>query len=67
MKPTKCSAKEKRGEERKQKVKLKTAVSLFKLKTYLKILLSAHAQTNILHLDEKAMMCMTCKWLCGKF
>ena len=62
MKPTKCPAREKkwgkksekRREERKRKVKVKTAVSLLNPK----ILLSAHARTsqaNILHLDQKAM------------
>ena len=48
---------EKRGKERKRKVKVK-------------ILLSSHAQTlqaNILHLDQKAAKCMTCKRLGGKF
>ena len=46
--------------ERKRKVKVKTA---------LKILLSAHAltlQADILHLDQEAAKCMICKWLCGK-
>ena len=46
---------EKRGEEGKQKVKVKTTI-------YLKILLSAHARTsqaNILHLDQKAAKCTT--------
>ena len=33
MKPTKCSGKEKRGEERKRKVKFKTAVLLLNSKT----------------------------------
>ena len=49
---------EKRGEERKRKVNVKTAG---------KILLSAHARTsqaNILHLDQKAVRC---KPVCGKF
>ena len=54
MKPTKCPAREKkkwgkksekRGEERKRKVKVKTAVSLLNPKT-LEILLSAHARTS---------------------
>ena len=48
---------EKRGKERKRKAKVK-------------ILLSAHARTlqaNILHLDQKAAKCMTCKRLGGKF
>ena len=50
---------EKRREERKRKVKVKTAVSL-----------SAHARTSqadILHPDQKAAKCMTCKPVCGKF
>ena len=77
MKSTKCPAREKkwgkksekRGEERKQKVKVKTAVSLWNPKI-LKILLSAYARTsqaNILHLDQKAAKCTTCKRLHGKF
>ena len=36
----------------------------------LKLLLSANAetsQTNILHLDQKAAKCVTCKWLYGRF
>ena len=43
----------KRGEDKKRKVKVKTAVSLLNPN----ILLSAHARTlqaNILHLDQKA-------------
>ena len=75
MKPTKCPAREKkwgkkskkRGEERKRKVKVKTAVSLNPKK--LEILLSAHARTSqadILQLDQKAMKCTTCKPVCGK-
>ena len=35
-----------------------------------KILLSAHARTSqadILHLDQKAAKCTTCKPVCGKF
>ena len=34
------------------------------------ILLSAHArasQADILHLDQKAAKCTTCKLVCGKF
>ena len=57
---------EKRGEERKGKVKVKTAVSLLNPK----ILLSAHArasQADILHLDQKAVKSTTGKWVCGKF
>ena len=40
-----------------------------KVKTALEILLSAHARTlqaDILHLDQKAAKCMTCKPVCGK-
>ena len=55
MKPTKCPAREKnearkakkrekRGEEKKRKVKVKTAGSLLNKKT--EILLSAHARTS---------------------
>ena len=53
----------KRGEERKRKV-------TFKPKNYLEILLSVHARTlqaNIVHLDQKAVKCMTSKQLCCKF
>ena len=59
---------EKRREERKRKVKVKTAVSLLNPK--IEILLSAHARTSqadILHLDQKAAKCTTCKPVCGKF
>ena len=62
MKPTECLARQKkskkRGEERKRKVKVKTSVSLLNPKTL---------QANILHLDQKAAKCMTCKQLCCKF
>ena len=57
MKPTKYSVKEKKNEA----IKVK--------KEGEEILLSAHAwtsQANILHLDQKATKCMTCKWLYGK-
>ena len=57
---------EKRGEERKRKAKVKTAVSLLNPKT----LLSAHARTSqadVLHLQRKVAKCTTCKWLYGKF
>ena len=68
MKPTKCPAREKkwgkksekRREEKKRKVKVKTV----------QILLSAHARTSqadVLHLDQKAAKCTTCKPVCGKF
>ena len=55
----------KRGGERKRKVKVKTDWSLGN-----PILLSADARTseaNILHLDQKAAKCTTCKWLYGTF
>ena len=58
----------KRGEERKGKVKVKTAVSLLNPKT-VEILLSAHARTSqadILHLDQTAVKCTTGKRVCGK-
>ena len=75
MKPTKWPAREKkkmskksekRGEERKGKVKVKTTVSLY----YVEILLSAHARTSqadILLLDQKAVKCTTGERVCGKF
>ena len=56
----------KRGEDKKRKVKVKTAVSLLNPN----ILLSAHARTlqaNILHLDQKAAKCTTCERLYGNF
>ena len=56
----------KRGEEKKRKVKVKTAVSLLNPI----FLLSAYARTsktNILHLDQKASKCTTCERLYGKF
>ena len=40
----------------------------FKPKNYLEILLSAHdrtSQADILHLDQKAAKCTTCKLVCG--
>ena len=79
MKPTKCPASKKkmskkskkRGEERKGKVKVKTAVSFLNPKTRnLKILHSAHPRTlqaDILHLDQKAVKSTTGKRVCGKF
>ena len=69
MKSTKCPAREKnetrkaKQEERKRKVKVKTAVTF-------KRMLSVHARTSqpdILHLDLKAVKCTTCKRVCGKF
>ena len=74
MKPTKCPAREKKMRQKKkkkrggEKVKSKSqdCCVTFKLKNYLKILLSAHARTskaNIIHLDQKAAKCMTFKQL----
>ena len=54
-----------RGEE-KVKSKSQDCCVTFKPTNYLKILLSAHARTskaNIIHLDQKAAKCMTCKQL----
>ena len=59
MKCTKCSAKEKKRGGEKAKSKSQDCC--------VTILLSAHAQSNILHLDQKAIECMTCKWFGGKF
>ena len=79
MKPTKCPAREKkmRQEKRKkkggEKAKSKSqdcCVDTFKPKNYVEILLSAHARTlqaDVLHLDQKAAKCTTCKPVCGKF
>ena len=74
MKPTKCPAREKkmRQEKRKKKggkkakSKSQDCCVTFKPKN----LLSAHARTlqaDILHLDQKAAKCTTCKPVCGKF
>ena len=59
----------KRGGE-KAKSKGHDCCVTFKPKNYLEIWLSVHAQTSqadILHLDQKAMKCATCKPVCGKF
>ena len=71
------SKRKKKGKEKRKKrgggkVKSKSqdCCVTFKPKNYLELLLSVHAQTsqaNILHLDEKATKCSTCKRLCGKF
>ena len=54
-----------------EKKKVKTAMSLLNPKaSILKFFFYVHAWTsdaNILHLDQKTMKYMTCKWLCGKF
>jgi len=57
MKPTKY---EKKMRQEKRKVKVKTAVSLLDPKISERTL-----QANILHLDQKAAKCTTCKWLYG--
>ena len=78
MKPTKYPAREKkmRQEKRKKRVgekaksKSQDCFVTFKPKNYLEILLSAHARTSqadVLHLDQKAAKCTTCKPVCGKF
>ena len=60
----------KRGGE-KAKSKSQDCCVTFKPKNQnLEILLSAHARTSqadILHLDQKAVKCTTCKPVCGKF
>ena len=65
MQPNKYPAKEKEwGEKSKRKGKER------KLKEKAEILYSVHVQTsqaNILHLDQKAEKCTTCKRLCVKF
>ena len=66
MKPTKCPAREKKMRQEKRKKK-----GGEKAKSQsVEILLSAHARTSqadILHLDQKAAKCTTCKRVCGKF
>ena len=60
MKPTKCPA-EGKNEARKEKKEGRRERE---------ILLSAPARTSqadILHLDQKAAKCTTCKRLCGEF
>ena len=62
MKPTKCPAREKKSGKKSEKRTQKPQ--------NLEILLSAHARTSqadILHLDQKAAKCTTCKPVCGKF
>ena len=60
---------EKRGEERKGKIKVKTAVSLLNPKfRNVEILLSAHARTSqvdILHLDHSRPQCLRV-WECAR-
>ena len=78
MKPTKCPAREKkmRQEKRKKregekaKSKSQDCCVTFIPKNYLEILLSVRARTtqaDIFHLDQKAVKCATCEWVCGKF
>ena len=78
MKPSKCPAREKKwgkksqkgGEERKRKVKVKSAVSLFNPKPVSKFYFLRMPELRKLmglHLDQKAAKCTTCKRLCGKF
>ena len=59
----------KMGEE-KAKSRSQDCCVTFKSNNDLAILLSVHARTsqaNILHLDQKAVKCTTCKQLYGKF
>ena len=66
MKPTKCSAREKKNEQEKRK---KRGGEKGKSKSK-KRLLSAHARTSqadILHQDQKAMKITTGKRVCGQF
>ena len=62
---------EKRGEERKRQVKVKTAVSLLNPKTISTFCFLHMPELRkliiILHLDQKAVKCTTCKWPTGKF
>ena len=61
IKPTKCPVREKKMRQEKRKKRRGEKA---------KILLSAHARTSqadILHLDQKAIKCTTCKPVCGKF
>ena len=78
MKPPKCPAREKKiearkakeeMEERNQKEKIKTAVSLLNSKTRnLAFLHMAKlCKLIIVKVDQKAMKRMTCKQPCGKF
>ena len=76
MKPTKCPAREKkmRQEKRKkregEKAKSKSQDCCVTFNPKIEILFSARARTtqaNILHLDQKAVKCTTCKQVCGKF
>ena len=78
MKPTKCPAREKKSEARKAKKRGGEKANskshffsvTFKPKNYHEILLSVYARTlqaNILHQDQKAEKCMTCKQLSCKF
>ena len=78
MKPSKSPTKEKKksqgkgkkkGGEKAQSTSQECCVT-FKPKNYLEILPSTYAwtsQTNILHLDQKAVKSTTCKRFCGTF
>ena len=73
MKPTKCPAREKKGQKnekreegggggrKKKKKTKKTAVSL------LNPARARTSQADILHLDQKVVKRATCKRLCGTF
>ena len=61
---------EKRKKRGGEKAKSKSQDCCVKIVSNVEILLSAHARTSqadILHLDQKAMKCTTCKPVWGKF
>ena len=74
MKPTKCPAREKkmRQEKRKKrggekaKSKSQDCCVTFKPKNS-KFCFLRMPELRILHLDQKAVKCMTCEPVCGKF
>ena len=62
--------KKKAKKEGRRESKSQDCCVTFKPKNSLEILLSGHARTSqadILHLDQKAAKCSTCKPVCGKF
>ena len=70
MKPTKCPAREKKMRQEKRKKRGGEKAKSKSQDCCVEILLSAHARTSqadILHLDQKAAKCTTCKPVCGKF
>ena len=74
MKPTKGPAKEKEKWGKKilkkrggEKAKSKSQDCCLPVPKILLSVRTGTSQANILHLDQKAVKCMTCKWLYGKF